>query len=137
MNNRDQPIKIEASVDTAKNMVSVHIVGTDEDGSYVQMTYATWLVYGNKEYPETATGYKAATYRSVFDKNGNLLEGAGGPQRVPLLTANTSTRRRRRVPRPEPTPTEPPSSRWTRCSCRRTCPTPLDPVVPSDDPGYY
>ena len=71
-NNRNWPIKIVASVDTAKNTVSVHIVGTDEDGSYVQMTYATWLVYGNSEYPETATGYKAATYRNVYDKNGKV-----------------------------------------------------------------
>ena len=72
-NNRDWPIRIEASVDTSNNTVSVHIVGTDEDGSYVQMTYATWLVYNNSEYPETATGYKAATYRCIYDKDGNLL----------------------------------------------------------------
>ena len=32
-NNRNWPIKIVASVDTAKNTVSVHIGGTDEDGS--------------------------------------------------------------------------------------------------------
>ena len=37
------------------------------------MTYATWLVYNNSEYPETATGYKAATYRCIYDKDGNLL----------------------------------------------------------------
>lgn len=108
-NNRDWPIKIEASVDTAKNTVSVHIVGTDEDGSYVQMTYATWLVYGNSEYPETATGYKAATYRSVFDKNGNLLskeleaysEYHYHEEDIVYPTPTPS-------PTPEPTPTEPP-----------------------------
>ena len=72
-NNRDWPIKIEASVDTSKNTVTVHLVGTDEDGSYVQMTYATWLVYGNSEYPETATGYKAVTYRNVYSKDGTLI----------------------------------------------------------------
>lgn len=132
-NNRNWPIKIVASVDTAKNTVSVHIVGTDEDGSYVQMTYATWLVYGNSEYPETATGYKAATYRNVYDKNGTLLskeieayseyhyheEDIVYPTPTPSAT-------------PEPTPTEP------------VVPTdpvdpgqPTDPVEPSHDPGYY
>lgn len=123
-NNRDWPIKIEASVDTAKNTVSVHIVGTDEDGSYVQMTYATWLVYGNSEYPETATGYKAATYRSVFDKNGNLLskeleaysEYHYHEEDIVYPTPTPS-------PTPEPTPTEPPIE-------------PTDPVFPPEDPSY-
>ena len=51
----------------------------------MQMTYATWLVYGNSEYPETATD-KAATYRSDFFRQERqpALEGAGGLQRVPL-----------------------------------------------------
>ena len=132
-NNRNWPIKIVASVDTAKNTVSVHIVGTDEDGSYVQMTYATWLVYGNSEYPETATGYKAATYRNVYDKNGTLLskeieaysEYHYHEEDIVYPTPTPS-------PTPEPTPTEP------------VVPTdpvdpgqPTEPVEPSHDPGYY
>ena len=132
-NNRDWPIRIEASVDTSNNTVSVHIVGTDEDGSYVQMTYATWLVYGNSEYPETATGYKAATYRNVYDKNGTLLskeieaysEYHYHEEDIVYPTPTPS-------PTPEPTPTEP------------VVPTdpvdpgqPTEPVEPSHDPGYY
>lgn len=135
-NNRDWPIKIEASVDTAKNTVSVHIVGTDEDGSYVQMTYATWLVYGNSEYPETATGYKAATYRSVFDKNGNLLskeleaysEYHYHEEDIVYPTPS---------PTPEPTPTEPPIEPTDPVFPPEDPSYPTDPVVPSDDPGYY
>lgn len=135
-NNRDWPIKIEASVDTAKNTVSVHIVGTDEDGSYVQMTYATWLVYGNSEYPETATGYKAATYRSVFDKNGNLLskeleaysEYHYHEEDIVYLTPS---------PTPEPTPTEPPIEPTDPVFPPEDPSYPTDPVVPSGDPGYY
>lgn len=137
-NNRDWPIKIEASVDTAKNTVSVHIVGTDEDGSYVQMTYATWLVYGNSEYPETATGYKAATYRSVFDKNGNLLskeleaysEYHYHEEDIVYPTPTPS-------PTPEPTPTEPPIEPTDPVFPPEDPSYPTDPVVPSGDPGYY
>lgn len=137
-NNRDWPIKIEASVDTAKNTVSVHIVGTDEDGSYVQMTYATWLVYGNSEYPETATGYKAATYRSVFDKNGNLLskeleaysEYHYHEEDIVYPTPTPS-------PTPEPTPTEPPIEPTDPVFPPEDPSYPTDPVVPGDDPGYY
>lgn len=72
-NSRDYPIRIEASVDTEKNTLTVRILGTDVDGSYVKMTYASWLVYNNKEYPDVATGYKAATYRWVYDKNDALI----------------------------------------------------------------
>lgn len=137
-NNRDWPIKIEASVDTAKNTVSVHIVGTDEDGSYVQMTYATWLVYGNSEYPETATGYKAATYRSVFDKNGNLLskeleaysEYHYHEEDIVYPTPTPS-------PTPEPTPTEPPIEPTDPVFPPEDPSYPTDPAVPSEDPGYY
>ncbi len=137
-NNRDWPIKIEASVDTAKNTVSVHIVGTDEDGSYVQMTYATWLVYGNSEYPETATGYKAATYRSVFDKNGNLLskeleaysEYHYHEEDIVYPTPTPS-------PTPEPTPTEPPIEPTDPVFPPEDPSYPTDPAVPSGDPGYY
>ena len=137
-NNRDWPIKIEASVDTAKNTVSVHIVGTDEDGSYVQMTYATWLVYGNSEYPETETGYKAATYRSVFDKNGNLLskeleaysEYHYHEEDIVYPTPTPS-------PTPEPTPTEPPIEPTDPVFPPEDPSYPTDPVVPSGDPGYY
>ena len=137
-NNRDWPIRIEASVDTSNNTVSVHIVGTDEDGSYVQMTYATWLVYNNSEYPETATGYKAATYRCIYDKDGNLLskeieayseyhyheEDIVYPTPTPTPT-----------PEPTPTPTDPYDPGY---------PTdqgyPTDPAYPTEapyDPGYY
>ena len=132
-NNRNWPIKILASVDSSNNTVSVHIVGTDEDGSYVQMTYTTWLVYNNSEYPETATGYKAATYRNVYDKNGALIskeieaysEYHYHEEDIVYPTPTPE-------PTPEPTPTEPVEPTdpvWPE--------EPTDPAVPSDDPGYY
>ena len=73
-NNTDWPIKIEASVDTAANTVTVHIVGTNVDGTYVKMeSGVTGYIYTNSEYPEVATGYKAESYRCVYSADGTLL----------------------------------------------------------------
>ena len=136
-NNRDWPIKIEASVDTSKNTVTVHLVGTDEDGSYVQMTYATWLVYGNSEYPETATGYKAVTYRNVYSKDGTLIskeQEAYSEYRYHEedIVYPTPTP----PPTPTPTPTDPAEPTEPVIPTDPALPT--DPVTPpTDDPGYY
>lgn len=72
INNREYPIKIVAYVDESKNTVNVELWGTDTDGSYVEMTYGTSIVY-DEEYTDVAIGYKAQTYRSVFDIDGKLL----------------------------------------------------------------
>lgn len=71
VNNREYPIKVVAYV-TDDNNVIMEYWGTDTDGSYVVMTYSTWLVY-DEEYEDVAIGYKAQTYRSVYDKDGNLI----------------------------------------------------------------
>lgn len=70
VNDRDYPIEIRAWVED--DNVYVELWGTDVDGSYVQMTYSTWTVF-DEEYTDVAIGYKAQTYRSVYDKDGNLL----------------------------------------------------------------
>ena len=90
------------------------------------MTYATWLVYNNSEYPETATGYKAATYRCIYDKDGNLLskeieayseyhyheEDIVYPTPTPTPTPEpTPTRRTRATPLILPIPRRPPTTR--------------------------
>ena len=62
VNSRNYPIKIEAFV--ANGYLTVRILGTDEDGSYVKITSDTW---------QDADFYYAQTYRNVYDKNGNLL----------------------------------------------------------------
>ena len=72
-NDRDWPIRIEASVNQSDKSVTVSFYGTDVDGSYVEMTYSTWSVYNNAQYPETATGYRAATYRNVYSADGELI----------------------------------------------------------------
>ncbi len=73
-NNTDWPIKIVASVDTAANTVTVHLIGTNTEGTYVVMEHAvTGYIYTNSEYPDVATGYKAQTYRCVYAADGTLI----------------------------------------------------------------
>ena len=60
-NNRTFPIVIRAHVENG--VVSVEIWGTDVDGSTVQMRYAQ-------------SGMSVVTFRSVYDKDGNLLSDA-------------------------------------------------------------
>ena len=138
-NDRDWPIKIVASVDTTKNTVSVQLLGTDEDGSYVQMTYATWLVYGNSEYPETATGYKAVTYRNIYDKNGTLLskeQEAYSEYRYHEEDIVYPTPSPSPTPTPTPTPTEPVEPSLPPEPTEPTEPVyptePTEPVFPED-----
>lgn len=69
-NNRDFPIKIVAK--TENRELTIEIWGTDVDGSYVEMTNSVSTVYDSK-YTTVAVGTRAVTYRSVFDKDGNLL----------------------------------------------------------------
>ena len=105
-NNRDWPVRIEASVDRASNTVSVHIVGTNTDGSYVVMEHAvTGYVYGNPQYPETPTGYRAQTHRCVYDADGNLISRT--------LEANSEYHYHEEdivYPTPSPTPAPTPSA---------------------------
>ena len=73
VNDREYPIRIVASVAEDNRTVTVEFWGTDVDGSYVEMTYSTEPVY-DKEYPEVVIGYKAETYRSVFDSEGKRIK---------------------------------------------------------------
>lgn len=85
-NNRDYPIKIEASY--AKSKLTCKIIGTDVDGSYVKFTSEkTGDVGFNTKYENDDTipegqqvtrtagsnGGRAVSYRLVYDKNGNLI----------------------------------------------------------------
>ena len=85
-NNRDYPIKIEASY--ANSKLTCKIIGTDVDGSYVKFTSErTGDVAYNTKYENDATipegqqvtkqagsnGGRAVSYRLVYDKDGKLL----------------------------------------------------------------
>ena len=62
VNNRTFPVKIVAKC--AGRNLTVEIWGTDLDGSYVEMNYTKGSASG---------GFTADTYRSVYDKDGNLI----------------------------------------------------------------
>ena len=85
-NNRDYPIKIEASY--ANSRLTCKIIGTNVDGSYVKFTSErTGDVAYNTKYENDATipegqqvtkqagsnGGRAVSYRLVYDKDGKLL----------------------------------------------------------------
>lgn len=72
VNSRDYPIKIIAYGDAKEHTVTVEIWGTDVDGTYVEMTYGTWIVY-DEEYPDVAIGYKAKTNRNVYAADGTRI----------------------------------------------------------------
>ena len=84
-NTRDYPVKIHAFCDNDAKTVTIEIIGTDVDGSYVEIvnTYYsafTWGQYNpgdtehSEEYLNTWIGdiYKSEGKR--YDKDGNLLE---------------------------------------------------------------
>ena len=48
----------------ADGYLTIRIMGTDVDGSYVEMTNETW---------EDSEHYYANSYRNVYDANGNLI----------------------------------------------------------------
>ena len=72
VNDREYPIRIDAAVDDSGKSVTVSLWGTDVDGSYVEVTSDTWYTY-DPTYTSVRTGYKAQTYRNVYDRDGNLL----------------------------------------------------------------
>ena len=143
VNNREYPIKISAGIDSEKNTVNVELWGTDVDGGYVEMTYGTWLVY-DETYPEVAIGYKARTYRSVFDADGNQLsrkeesdsyyhyhdEDIKWPQEVLDERARKEAEERGEPwpPAESPTPEETPAPEET------TVPQETESVEPSETP---
>ena len=64
-NNRSYPIRIEAFV--SNGSLTVRLLGTDVDGSYVIMTSDTW---------EDADYYYAQTYRNVYAADGSVISSA-------------------------------------------------------------
>ena len=138
-NNTDWPIKIQASVNKSANNVTVHIVGTNIDGTYVKMDSGiTGYIYTNSQYPDTATGYKAESYRCVYSADGELLS------RTHEASSTYHYHEENIVyptpsPTPTPVPSEPPVVEST---------APVEPTAPveverpweeqyGDGEGYY
>ena len=69
-NCRDYPIKIIAYCDNEARSLTVAIMGTDVDGSYVNIRRDTYTKYG--EYGE-AIGYSVLQYRDIYAADGTYL----------------------------------------------------------------
>ena len=129
VNNRDFPVKIEAYVKDDNAGVVMRIHGSDIDGSYVVMTYSTWLVY-DEEYEDVAVGYKAQTYRSVYDKDGNLISS-----KAEALSHYNYHEEDIEWPEesPEPTPTPEATPAPTPTPEQTPAPTPTPEVTPTPE----
>ena len=138
VNNRDYPIKIVAYVAEDGTYVYVEIWGTDTDGTYVEMNYATWTVY-DEEYTDVAIGYRARTWRSVFKSDGTLLsrreedtsyyhyhdEDIEWPEETPDPDESPE-------PSESPEPTEEPTPTETPAPTEE--PTPTETPAPTEEP---
>ena len=71
VNNREYPIKIVVK-HSPDMKLTVEILGTDVDGSYVEMTYGSYQCY-DETYPDVAVGVAANTYRNVYAADGSLI----------------------------------------------------------------
>lgn len=72
-NNRDYPIKILAFCDREERSLTFEIWGSNIDGTYV-IPRSIWWHYYDDNYPDVQIGYKALSYRDLYDKDGNLIE---------------------------------------------------------------
>jgi len=72
-NDRDYPIKIVANCDAENRALTVQILGTNLDGTYIK-TRSTVVGYNNAKYPGLFEGYGAQVFRDVYDANGNQID---------------------------------------------------------------
>ncbi len=141
VNSRDFPIKIVAWMEDDTGDIYVEIWGSDIDGSYVVMTCGTWYFY-DTTHTEVALGYRAQSYRNVYDAEGNLIskteesfsqynfheEDIKWPEESPSPTPTPST-----TPAPEATPT-PPAETATPAPTPTPAPPAETPVPPAETP---
>ena len=76
-NNREYPIRIIAYT-TNDTDLTVEIHGTNVDGSYVELTNATYVVF-DSTYTTVQTGWGAQATRHVYDANGNEIATINEP----------------------------------------------------------
>lgn len=141
VNSRDYPVKLVSYIED--NNVVVELWGTDVDGSYVEMTYGTSLVY-DTEYTDVAIGYKAATYRSIYDRDGNLIEKRLEARSTysyhdedikwPEEEEPASDEQPEAAPEPETTPETAPEPEETQPPVSETMPS--ETLPPSEEPEY-
>lgn len=148
VNDRNYPVKIVAGVEGKE--VKVELWGTDEDGSYVDMTYGTYQIF-DQEYTDVAIGYRAVTHRNVYDKDGNLLsrnqeavstynyhpediEWPEESQEPEVTPAPEPTAEPEPTGEPEPTPPVEPTDPVTTPEPEPTTSAEPEPFVPEPEP---
>ena len=72
-NDTAYPVKIVANCDVENRALTVQIVGTNIDGTYIK-TRSTVAGYNNSKYPWLFEGYGAQVFRDVYDKDGNQID---------------------------------------------------------------
>ena len=72
-NDRDFPIKIVATCNAEERYVTVAIMGTNLDGTYIELKKETYS-YNNTKYPDIMEGYGVQVHRIVYDANGMQID---------------------------------------------------------------
>ena len=79
-NSRNYPIKIVANADPEELTLTMEIWGTDEDGSYVELTYDRY--YFTEDGGDVIIGWHVYGHKNVYDKDGNLIETIEEPDGI-------------------------------------------------------
>lgn len=79
-NSRNYPIKIVANADPEELTLTMEIWGTDEDGSYVELTYDRY--YFTEDGSDVIIGWHVYGHKNVYDKDGNLIETIEEPDGI-------------------------------------------------------
>ena len=72
-NDTDYPIKIVTHCNAEEKSLTIEIMGTNLDGTYIQLTKDTYT-YNNDKYPWIMEGYGVQMHRLVFDANGIQID---------------------------------------------------------------
>ena len=72
-NDTDYPIKIVTHCNAEEKSLTVEIMGTNLDGTYIQLTKDTYS-YNSEKYPWIMEGYGVQMHRLVFDANGMQID---------------------------------------------------------------
>ena len=130
-NDRDYPIKLEAFVENG--YMTVRILGTD-DGTYVELSSTSWLIYTNKDYPETATGYKAEAFRAVYDSETHQLSERHSEGGSTYYYHEEDIKYPEPEPSPEPSPEPTPEPEPTPTPAPEPSPEPSTEPEPVETP---
>ena len=72
-NDTDYPIKIVTHCNAEEKSLTIEIMGTNLDGTYIQLTKDTYT-YNSEKYPWIMEGYGVQVHRHVFDANGMQID---------------------------------------------------------------